>query len=263
MERGDSHFLSVVGKVTEYDLQRSLEQSSSTGNAAPGTQTSSASQGSLETGDKGDMSTKVSKGKETATEEVPRSGKLWRDPNLGKLWLWLTPPDHKESHKRDPPAPSNVLRINGPVVPLTAFKFAVDKEYLNFPEHIHVHSSQIVRHILDSNGKHGGLYWEQGGYEWIRNGIYPSAGQSLIMVGVSSYAACYRPREGPSRVEGPIRLFDDKAFPGVGPASLVNVLVVDENVGYSNSTWDRCTVAVIHCAAWEAAKPIEREVRIA
>lgn len=83
------------------------------------------------------------------------------------------------------------------------------------------------------------------------------------MVGVSSYGVCYRPREGPSRVEGPIRIFDDKAFPGVGAGSLVNVLVVDENVGYPDSTGDRCTVAVIHYAVWEAAKPIEREVRIA
>lgn len=142
MERGDTHLPSVVGKVTEDDLQRGLEQSSSTVNSASGTQASSASQGSFETVEQGDMNAKVPKGKEKATAEAPRTGQLWRDPNSGKLWLWFTPPDHEESSKRDPPAPSNVLRMNGPVVPLTAFKIAADKEYLSLPDHIHVQSSQ-------------------------------------------------------------------------------------------------------------------------
>ncbi|ROV99831.1 hypothetical protein VSDG_03065 [Cytospora chrysosperma] len=256
MERGDTHLLSAADKVTKDGLQGGLEQSSPTVDAASGTQALSASQGSFETFEQEAINAKVSKRKEKATAEAPSTRKLWRDPDSGKLWLWFTPPNHQQSSKRDPPAPSNVLRMKGPVVPLAAFKIAANKEYLSLPDHIHVQTSQSVRRILDSDGKHCGLYWEQGGYEWVGNGIYPDAEKSLIMVGVSSYGVCYRPREGPSGVEGPISLFDDKAFPGVGAGGLVNVLVIDENVGYPDSTGDRCTVAVIHCAAWGAAKPM-------
>ena len=64
--------------------------------------------------------------------------------------------------------------------------------------------------------------------------------------------------------EEPIRLFDHEAFPETGPGSgLINVLVVDENVGYPDSSGVRCTIAVIYSAAWQAAKPTEREVSIA
>jgi hypothetical protein len=75
---------------------------------------------------------------------------------------------------------------------------------------------------------------------------------------------CYRPRQGPSRVEGPIPLFDTVVFPQTGPRSgLINVLVVDENVGYPETVGERCTVAIIHVSAWKAAQPRVREVRIA
>lgn len=84
------------------------------------------------------------------------------------------------------------------------------------------------------------------------------------MLGVSAYGVCYRPREGSRRVEGPIKLFDEDAFPDKGPGSgLVSVLVFDEDVGYPDSTSDRCTIAIIHGEAWEAAGPVEREVRMA
>lgn len=255
---------SAVDKSTKDNPQGSPEQSASTESAAPVTPAPPTPSEIFEADEKEHTNIKVSKGKGKEKEEAPRTGKIWRDPNSKKLWIWFTPPDHEETRKRDPPNPNNVLRMTGPAVSLTAFKIAANKEYLSSLDHIHAQSSQSVRRISDSDGKHCGLYWEQGGYEWVGNGIYPEAEKSLTMVGISSYAECYRPREGPSRVEGPIRLFDNETFPEIGPGSgLINVLIVDENVGYPDSIADRCTVAVIHSAAWQAAKPVEREVRIA
>ncbi|KAE9574238.1 hypothetical protein CGMCC3_g9673 [Colletotrichum fructicola] len=265
-ERDGMQAATPVDKAAEERPPGGLEQSAPAGNTEPSILIPSTSQGDPGIDEKGDEGKKEpkGKGKEKATEDAPRTGTLWHDPDSKKLWLWFTPPGYEEARKRDPPAPENVLRMTGPVVPLIAFKIAAHKEYLTLLGHVHTQGSQSVRRIFDSDNKHCGLYWEQGGYEWVGNGIKPESEKRLFMLGVSAYGVCYRPREGPSRVEGPIKLFDEEAFPDKGPGSgLVNVLVIDEDVGYPDSTGDRCTIAIIHRAAWEAAGPVEREVRIA
>lgn len=84
------------------------------------------------------------------------------------------------------------------------------------------------------------------------------------MLGISAYGDAYHPRRGLYGVEGEIRVFDDDAFPAVGSGSgLVNVLVVDLDMGHPDGIGDRCTVAVIHIKAWEAAGPLDKEVRLA
>jgi hypothetical protein len=84
------------------------------------------------------------------------------------------------------------------------------------------------------------------------------------MVAISYYGDAHKPRKGPNRVEGEIRIFDDQVFPAVGPGSgLVNVLVVDMDMGHPHGVGDRCTVAVIHVKAWLAAHPREKEVPLA
>lgn len=180
------------------------------------------------------------------------------------MWLWFQPPGHQENRAKDDPLPENILQTKAPVVPLTSFRIAPNKEYLASPTNVHTRGTQAVRRILDSNGKHCGLYWEQGGYEWVGNEIHPEAEKNLIMVAVSSHGVCYRPRQGPSRVEGPVPLFDNAIFPRTGPGSeLINILIVDEDVGYSETIGERYTAAIIHVNAWEAAQPRARDVRIA
>ena len=154
--------------------------------------------------------------------------------------------------------------MKAPVTSLNSFKITANREYLTLPSNVHAQGTQSVRRIFNIDGMHCGLYWEQGGHEWLGNRIYPEAEQNLTMVGISSYGACCRPRQGPSRVEGPIPLFDKVAFPKTGPGSgLINVLVVDNKVVYPEAIGERCTVAVIHVSAWEAVQPRVRKVRIA
>nr|RBR02157.1 hypothetical protein FVER53263_09792 [Fusarium verticillioides] len=205
-------------------------------------------------------SKKVDKGKEKAIEAPPRKGHVWLDPDSHKLWLWI---DSLGPKKRDLAALDNMLRMSGPVVSLNAFKIAPNKQYLSVASQVHSKSRQSVRRILNYNNNHCGLYWEQGGYEWLGNDIYPDAEKEMIMLGVSEYGACYRPREGPKCVEGFIPIFDKQIFPEIGSESgLVNVLVVNQNTGFSDSAGERISVAIIHKLAWEAAGPKEKEVKI-
>ncbi|EWG50634.1 hypothetical protein FVEG_16665 [Fusarium verticillioides 7600] len=205
-------------------------------------------------------SKKVDKGKGKAIEAPPRKGHVWLDPDSHKLWLWI---DSLGPKKRDLAALDNMLRMSGPVVSLNAFKIAPNKQYLSVASQVHSKRRQSVRRILNSNNNHCGLYWEQGGYEWLGNDIYPDAEKEMIMLGVSEYGACYRPREGPKCVEGFIPIFDKQIFPEIGSESgLVNVLVVNQNTGFSDSVGERISVAIIHKLAWEAAGPKEKEVKI-
>jgi len=93
------------------------------------------------------------------------------------------------------------------------------------------------------------------------------AESKIGMLEISRYAGnaySYRPRKELYGVEGEIEKFDDKAFPVVGPESgLVNVLVVDLDMGYPDGIGDRCTVAVIYFKAREAARLCDKEVRLA
>ncbi|WYZ34025.1 hypothetical protein EsH8_I_000301 [Colletotrichum jinshuiense] len=206
----------------------------------------------------------VWKGKEKKMQEEQTVAKLWQDPNSEKLWLWLTPPGHAANRLKEPPDMATVLQMRAPAVLLSAFNIAANKEYLSDKTQVHSQGPQSVRRIYDSDGNHCGLWWEQGGYEWVGNGIYPEAEKELVMVGILAYGVCYRPREGPFRVEGRIKMFDNEVFDAVGENSgLVNILVVDENMGYQDGTGHRCTVAVIHVEAWERADPVKRQVRLA
>ncbi|KAG9204054.1 hypothetical protein G6514_001690 [Epicoccum nigrum] len=253
-----------VVKCTQGSVATTLSEKVLAAGQNPGSQDATVTQNGSQTPESGKAATRSSKGKEKATEEDPQTGKLWQDPDSGKMWLWFTPPGHEENQTKDDPLPGNILQMKAPVVPLTSFKITPNKEYLTSPTNVHAKGTQSVRRILSSNGKHCGLYWEQGGYEWVRNEIYPKAEKKLIMVAVSSHGVCYRPRQGPSRVEGPVPLFDNVVFPQTGPGSeLINVLVVDEDVGYSDAIGERCTAAIIHINAWEAAQPRVRDVRIA
>ncbi|KAI0382754.1 heterokaryon incompatibility protein-domain-containing protein [Hypomontagnella monticulosa] len=186
--------------------------------------------------------------------------KLVPDPSRGSTWI-VGPPQPGEPW--DPPLDANILSFSAPVVPCSAFVISAEKEYLVDEPHIHNQGKQAIRRIYDHQGKRCGLWWEQAGYGYVGLGMHAKAESRIRMVGISTYGDVYHRREGPSRVEGEIRLFDGEAFPEVGPGSgLVNVLVVDEGeeeegIGY------RCTVAVIHVGAWNAARPKEERLQLA
>jgi hypothetical protein len=183
------------------------------------------------------------------------------DRDRGSTWLVLPP---QPPEKRDPRLATNILWFTAPTVPLTAFQITSRKHYLSLQSHMHAQGPQAVRRIHDRNSKHCGLWWEQAGYGYVGQGMSPDAGSKIIMLGISAYGDAYRPRRRPHRVEGEINVFDDDAFPAVGSGSgLVNVLVVDLDVGCPDGIGDRCTVAVIHVEAWEAAGPLDKEVRLA
>jgi hypothetical protein len=78
---------------------------------------------------------------------------------------------------------------------------------------------------------------------------------------MSAYGTRWHPRQGPSRIEGPIRLFDNDFSPDTTPDSrLVIVFVVDLEAGYGSLIGERCIIAAIRSVAWER---VEREVKIA
>ncbi|KAI0439409.1 heterokaryon incompatibility protein-domain-containing protein [Xylaria telfairii] len=164
----------------------------------------------------------------------------------------------------DPPRDSNILRFRAPAVSCSQFKISPEKQYLIELPYIHQPSRQAVRRILDGQGKHCGLWWEQAGYGYVGLGLNAEAEKRIHLVGVSAYGDVYHRREGPARVEGEIEVFDRGAFPAVGPGSgLVNVLAIDMDFADKKGVGYRCTVAVIHAQAWSAAEPQDTDVRLA
>ncbi|CAO2655398.1 Nn.00g104620.m01.CDS01 [Neocucurbitaria sp. VM-36] len=187
--------------------------------------------------------------------------KIIPDQVRGSTWVITGP--QAPLKRKDPHLDTKQLRFTARTVPLPAFQISPHKEYLSSRSQVHIRTSQAVRRILDRNGKHCGLWWEQAGYGYIGLGISPEAESKIDMLEISRYGDAYRPRDGPFLVEGPISIFDDEVFPAVGPGSgLVNVLVVDLDMGLPDGIGERCTVAVVHSKAWEAANPREKEVRI-
>lgn len=167
--------------------------------------------------------------------------------------------------KRVPPRANTVLEMMAPTVSLASFSVSPIKEYLSLTDQVHTQGPQSVRGILDSDGQHCGLWWSKGGDDG-RAGDEPNPenNKKLTMVGISAHGECSRPRQGPSSTGGRIPLWDDNRFPDVGPQSgWVNVMVVDEDGGYQDGFSSRYTVAIIHKVAWEAAKPVQREIRLA
>jgi Heterokaryon incompatibility protein (HET)/Tetratricopeptide repeat len=218
-------------------------------------ETGSVDSQNLSSTNRGDKS---KRGEAGSGQEV---AKLIPDRDRGSTWLVLPP---QPPEKRDPPLATNTLWFTAPTVPLTAFQITSRKHYLSLQSHVHAQGPQAVRRIHDRNSKHCGLWWEQAGYGYVGQGMSPDAESKIIMLGISAYGDAYHPRKGPYRVEGEIRVFDDDVFPAVGSGSgLVNVLVVDLDMGHPDGIGDRCTVAVIHIKAWEAAGPLDREVRLA
>ena len=159
------------------------------------------------------------------------------------------------------PLPSNILQFYAPCVLLTAFTVPPQREYLSRQEHIHSTGSQSVRHILDSRGKRCGLWWEQAGYVYVGKSRSSEAESKMLFVGINQHGDTWRPRPGPNRIEGEIRMFDKDVYPAVGKGSgLVNVLAIDLDMGHAYA--ERITVARIHVKAWEEAGPKMRLVQL-
>lgn len=158
--------------------------------------------------------------------------------------------------------PPTLLQLFAPYVPLTAFTISPTRDYISSQEHIHSNSRQSVRHILDRHGKRCGLWWEQAGYVYVGRDMSPNAESKMLLIGISQHGDTYRAREGPSRVEGTIRLFDEDAYSSVGKGSgLVNVLAIDLDMP-DHEYAERITVARIHIKAWEEAGPWTRWVQL-
>ncbi|KXX78768.1 hypothetical protein MMYC01_204407 [Madurella mycetomatis] len=119
----------------------------------------------------------------------------------------------------------NVLQFSAPTVPLRDFTIGDKYEYISAKESVHTHGNQSVRHILDSNGKRCGLWWDQAGYLYVGHDLSPAVEEKMVFVVVSRHEDMFKPRQGPSRVEGEIKLFDEDVYPSMGRGSgLVNVL---------------------------------------
>ena len=207
-----------------------------------------------------------SKGKEIAhsddSNEIAAAGKLLADPARGTTWTVAPPP--KSSDPWDPPLESNILSFTAPTVPTSAFHISPEKEYLVQHHHVHIQGKQAVRRIYDRQGNHCGLWWEQAGYGYVGLSLDAKAESRINMVGISKYGDFDRRREGLSRVEGEIRLFDDKTFPAIGPgSSIVNALVVDTDLKNRRAVGYRVTVTMVHGKAWERAGPEESHLRLA
>jgi Heterokaryon incompatibility protein (HET) len=159
------------------------------------------------------------------------------------------------------PTLPNVLQFQAPAVPLTAFTISQNYEYISLADQIHASTRQAVRHILDRNGKRCGLWWEQTGYVYVGRGVSPEAEKKMLLVGISRHEDTFKSREGPKRVEGEIRLFDD-VYLAVGKRSgLVNVIAVDTDMGHDYM--ERITAARIHVKAWEDARPEMKMIMLA
>lgn len=184
-------------------------------------------------------------------------------PDLVRGSTWLIGAAQVPQGRQDSYIDTKLLRFIARTVALPAFSISATKEYLSQQSQVHNRSSQAVRRVLDRKGKHCGLWWEQAGYGYVGLGMSPEAEAKIDLLEISRYGPMYRPRDGPYLVEGPISMFDNDVYPDVGSGSgLVNILAVDLDMGLPDGIGERCTVAVIHSAAWEAAKPQQKEVRL-
>lgn len=186
-------------------------------------------------------------------------GELQQIPGRKQPQVKASPASNPEAIS---PALPNVLQFLAPVAPLTAFKLSIDRKYISVSNRTHTPSRQAVRRILDRNGRHCGLWWEQTGYKYVGRGVNLKAETMMRMVGVSVHGDASEERRGVSCVEGREPFFDGAVFPPIGNGSgLLNVLVIDDDVGHEYA--ERITVAKIHVGAWEDARPVETMVRLA
>ena len=245
----------VSGARTETSRDTSLDKSLQTKTHDAG----------LSGGTPREKSSSSSKGKEAVvhgeSNKMRTAVKLLADPARGTTWT-VAPP--QSSDPWDPPLESNILTFTAPTVPISAFRVSPEKEYLIQRHHVHTQGKQAVRRICDRQGSHCGLWWEQAGYGYVGLSLDARAETRIHMVGISGYGDTERRREGPSRVEGEIRLFDDQAFPAIDLNSgLVNVLVVDIDLENRRAVGYRVTVAVVHVKAWTGARPKVSSLRVA
>ena len=192
-------------------------------------------------------------GKKTSLDSTSATSKIGTDSVAGGVPTPVPSPGA--------PLISHILQFFAPCVPLTAFTLPPQREYLSRQEHIHSTGPQSVRHILDSHSKRCGLWWEQAAYVHVGNSMSADAESKMLFVGIDQHGDTWRPRSGPNRVEGEIRIFDGDVYPAVGKGSgLVNVLAINLAMGHAYA--ERITVARIHVKAWEEAGPQMRLVQL-
>lgn len=129
-------------------------------------------------------------------------------------------------------------------------------DYLSIRQNqLHSEGQQLILRIYDRQSRHCGIW-----YAVLKDDRLLGTELSLDMVEISRLDDVYKRREGPSRVEGEVDLFDRTQFPDTGPGSgLVNVVVVR----WDHEVAERYTVAQVHVAAWEEAGPVRGHVRLA
>ncbi|PLN86503.1 HET-domain-containing protein [Aspergillus taichungensis] len=129
-------------------------------------------------------------------------------------------------------------------------------DYLSIRQNqLHSEGQQLILRIYDRQNRHCGIW-----YAILKDDKLLGTELSLDMVEISRLGDVYKRREGPSRVEGEVDLFDRGCFPDTGPGSgLVNVVVVR----WDHEVAERYTVAQVHVAAWEEAGPVWGHVRLA
>ncbi|KAF5005593.1 hypothetical protein FDECE_8000 [Fusarium decemcellulare] len=256
-ERVDSEVVLPTPSVTVYEtingpISDTVDKRKGLGKSAPSIDDVSAETRDIRESTSGGLQGKDSNDRQVLAKIVP-------DPIRGTSWVVMPPPPMEK--RNDPHIAAKMLRFKAGAVPVPSFRILPNKEYLSNQSQVHVRTAQAVRRISDHNGKHCGLWWEQAGYGYVGLGMSPDAESKIDMVEISRYGDAYRRRKGPSRAEGPIPLFDEEAFPAVGTGSgLVNILAVDWDMGLPDGIGERCTVAVIHSKAWEAAGPKEKEI---
>ncbi|KAJ3524033.1 hypothetical protein NM208_g12212 [Fusarium decemcellulare] len=257
-ERVDSEVFLPTPSVTVYEtingpISDTVDKGKGLGKSAP-----SISDVSGETKDIRELTSGGIQGQEDPNSRQVLA-KIVPDQIRGTSWVIMPPPPIEK--RDDPHIAAKMLRFRARAVPVPSFRILPNKEYLSNQSQVHVRTAQAIRRIYDHHGKHCGLWWEQAGYGYVGLGMSPDAESKIDLVEISRYGDAYRRRNGPSRVEGPIPLFDEEAFPAVGTGSgLVNILAVDWDMGLPDGIGERCTVAVIHSKAWEAAGPKEEEI---
>ncbi|KAJ9634623.1 hypothetical protein H2199_008908 [Coniosporium tulheliwenetii] len=177
-------------------------------------------------------------------------------------------PEFEQTNVSGPDFGPSVLQFWADAVDASLFHFLRDTapDYLSKQDHIHTQGQQAVLRLQDKRGRHCGLWFNNGNDRLWQGGAMqmPELGREKQkpreLVAISRLGDVYKRREGPSRVEGEIELFDEHEFPATGPGSgMVNVLVIE----WDCEVAERIAVARIHVRAWEEAAPRRKHIRLA
>ena len=152
-------------------------------------------------------------------------------------------------------------------------KFTVNRtrepDYVSKSKHIHSSTAQPIVRLLDEGGRHCGILFEHFDYyklvghsenQWKEALESVQSFSDKLIIGISQTTDAFDRRQGFSRVEGDISLFDSDEFPvcGIGSA-LVNVLVLRPS---RDMCCERIAVGQIHIKAWEKACPVATWVKL-